>query len=84
MSARQRITRDVLAVMRDAEAQCRDPLAAARCAFADFPPFIIVEIHNLHIAESSEAWWRKAERVVETQIRGVTPLRLRRRFFSRD
>jgi hypothetical protein len=55
MTARERITGQVLAVMREAERRCADPLTAARRAFATFPPFIIVEIHHaIYVAELSE------------------------------
>jgi hypothetical protein len=45
MTARERFTGQVLAVMREAERQCAGALTAARRAFATFPPFTVAEIH---------------------------------------
>ena len=72
MTARERITDQVLAVMREAERRCADPLTAARRAFATFPPFIIAEIRAIYVAGLSERWWAKAQRMLEIYATDVT------------
>jgi hypothetical protein len=74
MTARERITGQVLAVMREAERRCADPLTAARRAFATLSPLIIAEIHHaVYVAELSERLWAKAQRMLEIYATDVTP-----------